>query len=316
MARLRARGPARLVVAAFVCAALAPACTISSESPEAAGLRGPASGTTTTAGTGSEAGDVAPASGGDEEPDREIPADASRDSAPAVPAASPDGPAEAEAPDEAASAQPDSIEPAPPPAQPAEEEAAEAGPAASSDDEAVEEAHPAASAGGQAEAEPPAPATPASDGAAFGARSAVSTVGVGAVYFGMSPEEAAERVGTAWAGTPAGRADCYVITPANGPPGVALWVVHGTVERVDIDTPLLRTPSGLGVGSHLGELRSSLGDKLLVEEHPYLAGWILATFVPTDPNDAAFRIAFDVSGGEVIRYRAGRTEIVELEGCA
>ena len=132
----------------------------------------------------------------------------------------------------------------------------------------------------------------------------------------MSPEEAAERVGTVWAGIPAGGADCYVITPNDGPPGVALWVYHGTVERVDIDTPLLRTQSGLGVGTHLGELRSSLGDKLVVEEHPYLAGWILATFVPTDPNDAAFRIAFDISGGEVIRFRAGRTEIVGLEGCA
>ncbi len=97
---------------------------------------------------------------------------------------------------------------------------------------------------------------------------------------------------------------------------MTLWVYHGTVERVDVDTPLLRTQSGLGVGTHLGELRSSLGDKLEIEEHPYLAGWTLATFVPTDPNDAAFRIAFDVSGGEVIRFRAGRTEIVSLETCA
>ncbi len=151
---------------------------------------------------------------------------------------------------------------------------------------------------------------------AFDERSKVSTVGIGAVYFGMSPEEAAERVGAGWAGIPAGGSDCYVMTPANGPPGVALWVYHGTVERVDVDTPLLRTQSGLGVGTHLGELRSLLGEKLVVEEHPYLAGWILATFVPTDPNDAAFRIAFDISGGEVIRFRAGRTEIVALEACA
>ena len=166
--------------------------------------------------------------------------------------------------------------------------------------------------------ETPAPttATPIGAEGAFDERSKVSTVGIGAVYFGMSPEEAAERVGTVWAGIPAGGADCYVVTPSNGPPGVALWVYHGTVERVDVDTPLLRTQSGLGVGTHLGELRSLLGEKLVVEEHPYLAGWILATFVPTDPNDAAFRIAFDVSGGEVIRFRAGRTEIVGLEGCA
>ena len=165
----------------------------------------------------------------------------------------------------------------------------------------------------------PAPdptATPTGTESAFDERSKVSTVGIGSVYFGMSPEEAAERVGTSWSGIPTGGADCYVVTPTSGPPGVALWVYHGTMERVDIDTTLLRTQSGLGVGTHVGELQSRLGEKLVVEDHPFLAGWTLATFVPTDPNDAAFRIAFDISGGEVIRFRAGRTEIVALESCA
>ena len=158
--------------------------------------------------------------------------------------------------------------------------------------------------------------SPTAAESAFDERSKVSTVGIGSVYFGMSPEEAAERVGTSWSAIPTGGADCYVVTPTSGPPGVALWVYHGTMERVDIDTPLLRTQSGLGVGTHVGELRSRLGEKLVVEDHPFLAGWTLATFVPTDPNDAAFRIAFDISGGEVIRFRAGRTEIVARESCA
>ena len=151
---------------------------------------------------------------------------------------------------------------------------------------------------------------------AFDERSKVSTVGIGSVYFGMSPEEAANRARTAWDGIPAGGADCYVVTPTNGPPGVALWVYHGAIERVEIDTPLLRTQSGLGVGTTLSKLQDLLGEKLVVENHPSLRGWILATFVPTDPNDAAFRIAFDISDGKVARFRAGRTEIVVLESCA
>ena len=150
---------------------------------------------------------------------------------------------------------------------------------------------------------------------AFDEKSPVSTVGIGSVYFGMSPDEAAERVGTTWEGVPAGGADCYVVTPANGPPGVVLWVYHGAVERVDIDTPLLRTRSGLGVGTSLSTLQDRLGDKLDVQNHPRLPGWILATFVPTDPNDAAFRIAFDVSGSEVVRYRTGRAELIALDAC-
>ena len=304
----------------LVPAVLAAACTISSESPDAAGLRGPASGTTTTAGSGGEAAEGTQAAGA-VEPEQEIPGGDTgvSDTIPATPAVPADGP---ETPVDAAAAGETPAAAAvggqsPPTEQPAAGEQAPEPAGSTATTGAGPDADPGEGDPGTADETPtPTAGTPAVAETAFDERSRVSTVGIGAVYFGMSPEEAAERVGTVWAGIPAGGSDCYVITPANGPPGVALWVYHGTVERVDIDTPLLRTPSGLGVGTHLGELRSTLGDKLVVEEHPYLAGWILATFVPTDPNDAAFRIAFDVSGGEVIRFRAGRTEIVALEGCA
>ena len=299
---------------------LATACTISSESPGAGALRtpsGPASGTTTTA----TAGDGTPPPSATE-PQQDDPSGdgaevagtpTGEDPAPEGAAGETQGEVAAEpatattAAEVTAAEQPASTEQGGEPAGSAAT-TADAGSAGSGDGEPG------------ADVETPATTTgtagDAGSGAAFDERSKVSTVGIGAVYFGMSPEEAAERVGTVWAGIPAGGSDCYVMTPSNGPPGVALWVYHGTVERVDVDTPLLRTQSGLGVGTHLGELRSLLGEKLVVEEHPYLAGWILATFVPTDPNDAAFRIAFDISGGEVIRFRAGRTEIVSLEACA
>ena len=310
-----------VVVALIVPVVLAAACTISSESPDAAGLgarAGPASGTTTTATTG----------GGTPPPTATEPqqVDPSGDGAEAAETPTGEGPgavtAAGETPGEAAAETPTATAAAEvaAAAQPASAEQGDepAGSAATTGEDG-----PVDSGGGESGADVDDVETPATTTGtvvategAFDERSKVSTVGIGAVYFGMSPEEAAERVGTVWAGIPAGGSDCYVMTPADGPPGVALWVYHGTVERVDIDTPLLRTQSGLGVGTHLGELRSLLGNKLVVEEHPYLAGWILATFVPTDPNDAAFRIAFDISGGEVIRFRAGRTEIVSLEACA
>ena len=300
-------------------AVLAAACTISSESPDAAALgarSGPVSGTTTTA---TSVDGAPPPSAA--EPQQDVP---SADGAEAAGAPSGEGPAldggEDETPGEIAAETPTvttaaEVAAAEQPASP-EQGVEPAGSAATAGDDGSVDSDEGDSGAG---AETPAPTTGTvvvAAGGAFDERSKVSTVGIGAVYFGMSPEEAAERVGAVWAGIPAGGSDCYVMTPANGPPGVALWVYHGTVERVDVDTPLLRTQSGLGVGTHLGELRSLLGEKLVVEEHPYLAGWILATFVPTDPNDAAFRIAFDISGGEVIRFRAGRTEIVALEACA
>ena len=314
-------------------AVLAAACTISSESPDAAALRGPASGTTTTAGAGGEPDSGAPAPGAAEQAqEQEIPVgdgttDATEPEAAEAQAGgdvpeggTPGDAAEVEPPTTTVAGEQGSATAQPAGGDQASEPAGDQASEPAGDTTTVDPAEDAESGndGAGAGEETPAPTTGTPNAAetAFDERSKVSTVGLGAVFFGMSPEEAAERVGTVWAGIPEGGADCYVITPANGPPGVALWVYHGTVERVDIDTPLLRTPSGLGVGTHLGELRSSLGDKLIVEEHPYLAGWILATFVPTDPNDAAFRIAFDISGGEVIRFRAGRTEIVGLEGCA
>jgi len=317
---------AMVVVALIVPVVLAAACTISSESPDAAALggrSGPASGTTTTATTG---GGTPPPSA--TEPQQ---VDFSTDGAEAAEAAetpSGDGPG----PDAGTGETPGETAAEPTTTTAAAEVAAAEQPASTGQGgegagsaAATGEGGSADSGDGESGADVESPATttgtpttgtPIATEGAFDERSKVSTVGIGAVYFGMSPEEAAERVGTVWAGIPAGGSDCYVMTPANGPPGVALWVYHGTVERVDVDTPLLRTQSGLGVGTHLGELRSLLGEKLVVEEHPYLAGWILATFVPTDPNDAAFRIAFDISGGEVIRFRAGRTEIVSLEACA
>ena len=312
---------AAIIGALIVPAVVGAACTISSESPNAAALRtpaGPASGTTTTAGDSAGGSEAAATEDGA----RTAPGDAGTVDEATARATSTTilgHPREPESPgDEAVGGQPEVAA-----ADPAGADGEPAGAAPPPTGEAAAGPPDTGTADESGDGVPVTDTVPATETAnapvaarAFDERSKVSTVGIGAVYFGMSPEEAAERVGTAWAGIPAGGSDCYMMTPSNGPPGVALWVYHGTVERVDVDTPLLRTQSGLGVGTHLGELRSLLGEKLVVEEHPYLAGWILATFVPTDPNDAAFRIAFDISGGEVIRFRAGRTEIVSLEACA
>ena len=335
--RRRARRPGerrcRFTLGAGALAALAVligACTISSESPDAASLSGrsgPSSGTTTTSAAGG--GAATP----DESTDQ---ARQSGDGDAAAGGTAGDGPAAADTAttlDDGAGAGPDVAGTSgenerEQPVDAGEQAVGTAGePTGAETGTTGETAAAPPDTGAAAETADgvpstdtaPAPdptGTPTGAESAFDERSKVSTVGIGSVYFGMSPEEAAERVGTSWSGIPTGGADCYVVTPTSGPPGVALWVYHGTMERVDIDTPLLRTQSGLGVGTHLGELQSRLGEKLVVEDHPFLAGWTLATFVPTDPNDAAFRIAFDISGGEVIRFRAGRTEIVALESCA
>lgn len=145
---------------------------------------------------------------------------------------------------------------------------------------------------------------------AFTNSSKVTTVGIDEVFFGMTPEDAAEAASTEWVPLPSGSANCYRVTPSNGPEGITLWVVDGHIERIDIEHPDLRTPSKLGLGNSVAELRSQLGDRLSVERGGE-EGSQIATFTPTDPGDREFRIVFDLAEDSVVSYRTGRIGIIE-----
>jgi len=149
---------------------------------------------------------------------------------------------------------------------------------------------------------------------AFTNSSKVTTVGIDEVFFGMTPEDAAEAASTEWVPLPSGSANCFRVTPSNGPEGITLWVVDGHIERIDIEHPDLRTPSKLGLGNTVAELvaelQSQLGDRLTVESGGE-EGAQVATFTPTDPGDREFRIVFDVVDDSVVSYRTGRIGIIE-----
>lgn len=146
---------------------------------------------------------------------------------------------------------------------------------------------------------------------AFTEDSAVSTVGLDEITFGMTPDEAAAAARTTWEGLPdPPYPDCVAITPSNGPTGVTFYVIRNTVERVDITNPDIRTRSDYGVGTTLEELRAGLGDSL--KETSDGEDGVTATFVPTDESDAAFRIVFEVELGEVVSFRSGRALYIEF----
>ncbi len=144
---------------------------------------------------------------------------------------------------------------------------------------------------------------------AFTNSSQVTTVGIDEVFFGMTPDEAAEAASTEWVELPSGNGQCYRVTPANGPDRLTLWVVDGFMERLDIEHPDIRTRSKLGVGNTLAELRSQLGDRLTVETSG--GGGQTATFTPSDEGDADFRIVFELEDDTVVRFRSGRVGIVD-----
>ncbi len=153
------------------------------------------------------------------------------------------------------------------------------------------------------------------DEPAFNANSPVSTVGIGDVFFGMTPPAAAREAQTEWVGRPRSGRDCYLIRPINGPEDVTLWVYKGHIEGVSVESSNIRTSSGLGVGTTQEQLLEALGRKLALGGHPTEESWTQAVFTPEDEKDAAFRVVFDLDeNDEVVRYWAGRVELAVLNG--
>lgn len=143
--------------------------------------------------------------------------------------------------------------------------------------------------------------------------SAVTTAGIGPLTFGMTVAAAQPAIGTRLL-TESGRppsGECYYVKPEKGPAGVFMMVSKSTIERVDIRTPSpVKTRSGLGIGTTLDQLKSSLGANLQVTG-------TTATFVPTSANDANYRVIFETDGTTVTSYRAGKVpEVNNAVGCS
>lgn len=140
---------------------------------------------------------------------------------------------------------------------------------------------------------------------AFDSSSSVSTVGIDAVFFGMTLNQASAAVAAEFVPTsePVDPA-CQTYVPAGGPAGVVLTVTAGTVERVDITNETLTTRSGAGVGMTEQGLSDLFGDRLTTAARE--GGGNTITFTPADPSDAEFRVIFETDGTSVTTFRSGR----------
>ena len=151
---------------------------------------------------------------------------------------------------------------------------------------------------------------------AFDSSSSVSTVGLGALTFGMSVAEAERTLGADFVEVIEGAAgDCYEIRPAGGPAGVSLTVTGGTIERVDISTDQITTRSGAGVGMTETDLFDLFGERLTSEART--GGGNTITFTPVDPGDAEFRVIFESDGTAVTSFRSGRVpQVLPTQPCS
>ena len=141
----------------------------------------------------------------------------------------------------------------------------------------------------------------------LGTGSSISTVGLGAVTFGLTVPKAAEIAGSPMlACEPV--SECYHVTPAAAPPGISFLVHASTIERVDIVDGPITTRSGIGIGTTAEHLVATFADKL--EREVVDTDTVNMIFVPSDASDANFRVVFTVEDGVVTTYRSGRLPMI------
>ncbi|MYG93577.1 MAG: hypothetical protein F4138_01065 [Acidimicrobiia bacterium] len=147
---------------------------------------------------------------------------------------------------------------------------------------------------------------------AFTSNDKLSTAGLGAMYFGTTPEQAAAAIPTLWTSSPEAETPrCFLLAPANGPNGIIATVYNGRIERLDINNSEISTRSGARLGSTEAELFELFGgERLVIAAHASRAGNTI-TFVPVDESDKDYRVIFETDGTTVISMRAGRLPAVQ-----
>jgi hypothetical protein len=97
-------------------------------------------------------------------------------------------------------------------------------------------------------------------------------------------------------------------------------VLRGRISRVDVGRPsVVRTASGVGIGSTEDEVMRTYAGRIRVEPHPYTGrrGGQYLIYTPADPSDQHLSLIFETDGQRVVSFRAGLKDAVGLiEGCA
>jgi hypothetical protein len=164
----------------------------------------------------------------------------------------------------------------------------------------------------------PAPTPPATPAPADSASATTLTpTGLGAMREGMSSADAASVTGGSLTVPASSSADqCDYATWPSAPKGVYVMFVGGTLARIDVREPGIRTTDGIEVGASAAQVEATYGARAVRRPHKYQAGEYFVV-QPLAPADTVHRLMIEVTGGRVGAMHAGRFPMVEwVEGCS
>lgn len=142
------------------------------------------------------------------------------------------------------------------------------------------------------------------------ARWTVSPEGIGPVRFGMSPAAIAAATEDVTVPDRMPAAGCGVLRVAQLPEGASLAVNRGTVVRVDVTAPGVRTEEGLGVGDSEIAVMVLYSGQVTVEPARE-RGPPSHRLIVSTPDDSARILLFRTDGSSVTSYHAGFRSAVE-----
>jgi tetratricopeptide (TPR) repeat protein len=147
----------------------------------------------------------------------------------------------------------------------------------------------------------------------------LSIRGLGPIRIGMSLVEAGLAAGTPLIRDPsesAESADCFYVKPSGAPNGLEFMVTNGRISRIDINSPLYSSISGLRIGQTQDQIIKLYPGKLEIETLRYEGEGTYLTYIPKDVADQSYRMIFVTDGKRITRFRAGKLpEVQYVEGC-
>ena len=144
----------------------------------------------------------------------------------------------------------------------------------------------------------------------------ITTSGYGPAKIGMTVDEASRALGVKLVSEgPVDNPACHYLRPEPAVEGLWFMISNDRVARVEVNAPGIKTKSGLGVGQTEAYVKKSLGPKVEVTPHKYVAPDGNYLTVWSADRQAALR--FETLNGKVTSFYAGRVpEVTYVEGCS